>query len=90
MSPPTWDDDFDFDDVDDQPKTKKKPAQNKKANVYDDDDFFDDQPKQKLPVISSNKNVSSKDLGSKRSSAKYNPYPENMDLKGNAYEDLYE
>ena len=31
MAPPNWDDDFDFDDIDDQPKKKEQPKK-KKAN----------------------------------------------------------
>lgn len=71
MSAAKWDDDFDFDDID-EPANKKKPAQNKKANQYDDDDFFDE-PTDKLPSIKNN-NPSSKMLPAKRASSKYNPY----------------
>lgn len=86
MSPPNWDDDFDFED-DDAPK-KKKPEP--KKNPKDDDDFFgDDAKNNKLPTINS-KNVGQKEPTSqnKRASAVKNPYAENMKLRGNLYDDV--
>ena len=58
MCPPNWDDDFDFDDID-EPKSKKKIPEKKKVNAYDDDDFFDDD-NNKLPTITKNNALSSK------------------------------
>ena len=76
-----WDDDFDFDDIDDEPK-KKQPTKKKQA---DDDDFFDlDDKPQKLPSISRNSGAGKGSLGS-RNSAKKNPYAENIKSRGNIY-----
>lgn len=70
MPPPNWDDDFDFDDLDDQPKKK----QTQKKSKPNDDDFFDlDDNTQKLPTINKNTGASRPSQG-KRNSAKKNPY----------------
>lgn len=49
MSPPGWDDDFDFED-DEAPK-KKKPTQQKRVNNNDDDFFDEGTNTNKLPNI---------------------------------------
>lgn len=88
-APPNWDDEFDFEDIDDVAPKKKQVTTKKANNKYDDDDFFDDQDNKNagssmLPTINANKNSrASKELPNRRESAKRNPYAENMDLKGN-------
>ena len=87
MPPPNWHDDFDFDDLDDQPK-KKQPQ--KKTKVNNDDDFFDlDDNPQKLPTIGRNSGTAKGGLG-KIGSAKKNPYAENLKSRGNIYDDYEE
>ena len=72
MAPPNWDDDFDFDDLDDQPK-KKQPQKKNKANNDDFFDLDDDSNKNKLPSINRNSGYG-KGLTDQRNSAKKNPY----------------
>lgn len=78
-----WDDDFDFDD--DAPKNKK--AQPEKKKIGKDHDFFDEDDTNKLPSIGSKNTISKQLPQNKRSSAKPNPYVENMKLRGNIYDD---
>lgn len=48
MSPPNWEDDFDFDDA-----PKKKPVVEKKKPAKDNDFFDEDDNLNKLPSIGS-------------------------------------
>lgn len=83
MSPPNWEDDFDFDD--DAPK--KKPAVEKKKAGKDNDFFDEDDNSNKLPSIGSKPIISKQIPQNKRTSAKQNPYAQNMKLRGNVYDD---
>ena len=70
--PPSWDDDFDFDDLDSKPK-KKEPKKPKK----NEDDFFDlnDEPKNnsKLPVINPKAGINSSSRLNNNSSSRAKP-----------------
>ena len=84
MPPPNWDDDFDFDDIDDQPKKK----QTQKKSKPNDDDFFDfdDDKNKKLPTIGKNSQNSKISQG-RKNSAKKNPITDNTKARGNIYDD---
>lgn len=86
MPPPTWDDDFDFDDIDNPPKKK---APQKKPTPSNDDDFFDDDGGSKLPAIGSRNSIS-KNPPARNSATRKNPYTEKMNLRGNIYDDYDE
>lgn len=77
--PPTWDDDFEFDDID----SEKKPAA-KKVVRSKEDDFFDDDPQLKLPAIGGRKNGNNNSGGKKELGVK-NPDLESKNM-GNIYD----
>jgi hypothetical protein len=88
MAPPNWDDEFDFDDIDDPPKKKTTEKTKQKPK---DDDFFDlDDDKLKLPAIAKN----NKPETQKPTSAKKNGYSSNLKPRENVYnnfdEEIYE
>lgn len=87
---PNWDDDFDFDDIDDATKNKKQ--NNKKAKPVDDDFFDDDAGGSKLPAIGGRNSVTKGKPQGRSSATRKNPYAENMNLKGNSniYDNLDE
>ena len=78
---PKWDDDFDFDDMDQSPKKK----QNTKKKAANDDDFFDDNDgKEKLPTISQRGQSGKSIPDSNRNSKRFNPYADKLKNK-NSY-----
>ena len=92
MPPPNWDDEFDFDDIDDIPKNKNNNSKKQKPPIDDDDFFDDDAPTNKLPTIASRKSVNKIQPEGRTSATRKNPYVENMNLKGNTniYDNLDE
>ena len=78
--PPTWDDDFEFDDID----SEKKPAA-KKVVRSKEDDFFDDDPQLKLPAIGGRINGNNNSAGKKGLAVK-NPDLESINMGRNIYD----
>lgn len=85
MPPPTWDDDFDFDDVDNAPANKKN--NDKKPKYQPADDFFEEEEATKLPAIPSRSSAKQIKPAGRSSATRKNPYAENMALRSNVYDD---